>query len=88
MISLLIIMSWHLIYVCFRYSSSALSVLKMEIEWLGLTSLKQIGTGKALIAFNPQLCFADTLNLTGIFLNSDTQKYEIYSNGDTALCGK
>ncbi|XP_045177592.2 epidermal growth factor receptor-like isoform X3 [Mercenaria mercenaria] len=70
-----------------RYLSTgiALNVLKMDIQYLGLTSLHHISHGGVLIALNPRLCYIDTLDMSLIFGNP-TQKFLRKANKDKSEC--
>ncbi|XP_045205394.2 epidermal growth factor receptor-like isoform X2 [Mercenaria mercenaria] len=70
-----------------RYLSNgfALNILKMDIQYLGLTSLHRISNGGVLIALNPRLCYIDNLDMSSIFGNP-SQKILRKANKDKSEC--
>lgn len=68
-------------------SSSSLVIIKMGIDYLGLTSLRHIKRGEVLIAINPNLCYMHDLDMRPLF-SSPIQKVTSVENSNNALCGK
>ena len=66
----------------------ALSVLKMNISYLGLTALETISNGNVMIAINKDLCYTDNLNMSEIFDYPSKQLLRKGKNMDPAKCGK
>lgn len=72
--------------LAFRMELS-LSVLGMDIEWLGLTSLKKVGNGDVAYAWNKNLCYIEDLDLSPIF-TFPTQQLKLKDNKKKNECGK
>lgn len=64
-----------------------LSVLGMDIEWLGLTSLKKVRNGNVAFAWNKNLCYVEDLDLSPIF-TFPTQLLKLKDNKKKNECGK
>jgi len=62
-------------------------VLQTDIEYLGLTSLKQIKNGDVGLAKNKQLCYLHDIDLRIVF-RAPTQKYKTVDNKNYTTCGK
>lgn len=73
----------------FSHSRSGLgiSVLSMDIEWLGLTSLKKVRNGDIALGWNTKLCYIEDLDLSPIFA-FPTQRLRLKENKDQKECGK
>nr|AXK69510.1 epidermal growth factor receptor 1b [Sinonovacula constricta] len=67
-------------------SGNALSVLKMNIEYIGLTSLRKIRNGNVMIALNSQLCYTHNLKMDNILNSPDDQLIRIYMNRPDEEC--
>lgn len=71
----------------FYRSGISLNVLKMDIDYLGLTSLQRISNGKVLIALNTRLCYMHNLDMSPIFTNP-IQTLVKKLNRNNSECGK
>ncbi|GAB1603004.1 epidermal growth factor receptor-like isoform X1 [Argonauta hians] len=58
----------------------SLSILKTQIEYLGLVKLKHIRNGNVVIRHNENLCYAETIKFSSIFTSSK-QKANLPKNG-------
>ena len=70
-------------YVSYSDGNS-LAIVRLGLTHLGLTSLKKINNGHALILLNHDLCYIKDLNLTRIFAHT-TQRKKAYKNAE--MCG-
>lgn len=64
-----------------------ISILRMDVEWLGLTSLKKVGNGDVALAWNKHLCYIEDLDLSPI-LQLPSQKLKLKDNKEKSECGK
>ncbi|KAL4217428.1 Receptor tyrosine-protein kinase erbB-2 [Mactra antiquata] len=63
----------------------ALSVFRLNIEWLGLTSLKKVWNGDIVIAWNVNICYVQDLDLSRIF-EMPTQLLKLRDNKSGNRC--
>ncbi|XP_060585170.1 epidermal growth factor receptor-like isoform X2 [Ruditapes philippinarum] len=70
-----------------RYLSMGLgiSLLSLDVEWLGLTSLKKVWNGDVALAWNNHLCYIEDLDLSPI-LAFPTQQLKLKDNKEKAEC--
>ena len=73
---------------CCVRNQFALAVLGTRIEYLGLTSLKEINMGKIGIANNKYLCYADDFDYRILFKPPTSQLKFTAKNADKGWCGK
>jgi hypothetical protein len=64
-----------------------ISLLNLDVEWLGLTSLKKVWNGDVALAWNNHLCYIEDLDLSPI-LAYPTQQLKLKDNKEKAECGK
>ncbi|XP_053385686.1 receptor tyrosine-protein kinase erbB-4-like [Mercenaria mercenaria] len=66
-------------------SGNALTILKTEIENLGLISLRHVHNGDVLLGLNARLCFIYDLDMNSI-LTESTQNFRSIENRDKSKC--
>jgi len=62
--------------------------MRTRIEYLGLTSFKEVNKGKIAIARNKFLCYADDFDYKILFRPATTQQKFTMENANKSWCGK
>uniref|UniRef100_A0A8C9Z3V3 Receptor protein-tyrosine kinase n=1 Tax=Sander lucioperca TaxID=283035 RepID=A0A8C9Z3V3_SANLU len=70
-----------------KRGSRSVIMAHLDINYLGLRSLKEISDGDVVIIKNRNLCYANNSHWKGLF-KSESQSATIEENADAATCGK
>jgi hypothetical protein len=74
-------------FLSYSRFGSGITLYGLDVEWLGLTSLKKVWNGAVLIVSNSHLCYIEDLDLSPI-LAFPYQEFILADNKGKAECGK